>query len=170
MILKGFKRNSNKKFLNKLVEARKYFNDNFEIKTLGVIVYTSEFDDFKAFNNLAKEITVGVDKFKIIAYNTKTESPIWDALYGPKDFGWNGDIKNTDLNGFLNTEFDLLISYYKADVLELKIMTAKSNSKFKIGILQTDNRLNDIIIKTGQFNLFVTELKKYLTILKISNK
>jgi hypothetical protein len=47
-------------------------------------------------------------------------------------------------------------------------MTALSKGKFKIGILQSDERLNDLIIKTKltQFDLFKAEVFKYLSILK----
>lgn len=87
--------------------------------------------------------------------------------FDPKDFGWGGTIKNTELQSFLDTEFDVLISYYAKDQLELKLLTALSQAKFKIGILQTDERLNDLIIKTdiSEFNVFKDELIKYLTIL-----
>ena len=67
----------------------------------------------------------------------------------------------------MDVPFDILISYFEKDVLELKLMTAKSKAKFKIGILQTDERLNDLIIKTSlkQFELFKKEVFKYLSIL-----
>ena len=47
-------------------------------------------------------------------------------------------------------------------------MTALSKGKFKIGIFQSDERLNDLIIKTEltQFDLFKAEVFKYLSILK----
>ena len=77
------------------------------------------------------------------------------------------------MQSFLDTKFDALISYYTKDELELKLITALSKSKFKIGILQTDERLNDLIIKSNisEFNVFKNELFKYLTILnKIKNE
>jgi len=52
-------------------------------------------------------------------------------------------------------------------------MTAISQAKFKIGILQSDERLNDLIIytKIKEFNVFENEVFKYLTILnKIKNE
>jgi len=55
----------------------------------------------------------------------------------------------------------------KALSLDLKIATARSKAQFKIGILQTDTRLNDLIIKTNinEFDVFKNEVFKYLTIL-----
>jgi len=95
----------------------------------------------------------------------------WDACYDPKDFGWNGAVKNVELNAFLDTKFDVLISYYEKEITELKLITAKSKAKFKIGVLQADERLNDLIIKTDldEFGLFKEEVFKYLNILKKIN-
>ena len=82
-------------------------------------------------------------------------------------------ILNNDLKLFLDTKFDALLSYYEADVTELKLITALSKAHFKIGILQTDERVNDLIINTKlyDFNVFKNEMFKYLTILnKIKNE
>ena len=57
--------------------------------------------------------------------------------------------------------------------LELKLLTGTSKAQFKIGILQSDARLNDLIIKTNlkEFDVFKAELHKYLNILnKIKNE
>ncbi len=172
MVLNGFKRKSNKKYLNKLLVNRKVNGSNKTVRSLGIVVNSNEFVDFDFFKDLCKDITGHPDTFKLVAYSANENSDASGAFYGPNDFGWNGVVKNTALKAFLNVEFDLLISYYEEELLELKLITAKSKSKFKIGILQTDNRLNDLIIKTNtkEFTLFKTELKKYLTILKKSNK
>ncbi|MFH4965845.1 hypothetical protein V8G69_12660 [Gaetbulibacter sp. M235] len=141
-----------------------------KIKSLGVIIHIDEIDDFELFRGLSKELNVLPKDLKVIAYSSsdKKEQNSWDACFFNKDFGWNGTIKNIELKTFLDTEFDALISYYTQDELELKLLTALSHAKFKIGILQTDFRLNDLIIKTNlkEFNVFKKELIKYLTILK----
>lgn len=170
MILKGFREKSNKKYLNKLLVDRVVHANNNQVVSLGVILNIDETDDFEAFRALADHIKVRSNKLKIIAYssNKKEDLLSWDECYNPKDFGWKGAIKNAELQSFLDTEFDVLISYYEEEILELKLITAKSKSKFKIGILQSDERLNDLIIKITlkQFSLFKDEVFKYLTILK----
>jgi len=170
MILKVFKEKSKKKYLNKVLSIRNLNVDEKRIKNLGIIIHIDEIDDFELFRGLAKELNVLPNNLKVIAYssNEKNEHNSWDSCFINKDFGWNGTIKNIELKAFLDTEFDALISYYAQDELELKLLTASSQAKFKIGILQTDIRLNDLIIKTDlkEFNVFKTELIKYLTILK----
>jgi len=175
MILKSFKQNSTKKHLSKLLKSRQSFLNNNKIASLGVIINIDEVNDFESFSVLAKAMHVRPNKLKIIAFtsNIKEEVSVWDVCFNPKDFSWNGKIKNKELQDFLDIPFDALISYYAQDVLELKVLTATSKAKFKIGVLQSDNRLNDFIIKTNlkQFELFKNELIKYLnTFNKISNE
>ncbi len=170
MILKGFKEKSNKKYLNKLLANRQVNVNSDQVISLGVILNIDEINDFEAFRELADYIKVRPNKLKIIAFSSSKKDDLltWDECYNPKDFGWKGTIKNIELKSFLDTKFDVLISYYEKEILELKLITAQSNAKFKIGILQSDERLNDLIIKTSlkQFSLFKEEVFKYLTIFK----
>jgi len=170
MILKGFKEKSNKKYLNKLLAGRQTTATDSKVVSLGVILNIDEVDDFECFTELANDLKVRPNRLKIIAFseNIKDDLSLWDECYSPKVFGWKGAVKNAELQEFLNREFDALISYYEKDVLELKLITALSKAKFKIGILQSDERLNDLIIRTKlqEFDLFKEEIYKYLSILK----
>lgn len=175
MILKAFKEKSNKKYLNNLLSERKVDINDSKLESLGVILNVDELADFELFRSLAKDLNVHPNRLKVIAYsaNKKDEFNSWDLCFNPKDFGWNGNIKNVELQAFLNTEFDALVSYYIHEDLELKLLTAASKARFKIGIMQSDTRLNDLIIKTEikEFEVFSGELLKYLMILnKIKNE
>ena len=169
MILKAFKEKSNKKYLNRLISERHINIDDSKINSLGIILNIDEFDDLELFRNLANYIKIRPNKLKIIAFsaNKKEKQFAWDDCFNPSDFGWKGQIKNIELQTFINTKFDALISYYTNEQLELKLITALSSAQLKVGILQTDKRLNDLIIKTNlkEFNVFRAELYKYLTIL-----
>lgn len=175
MILKGFKEKSIKKYLNKLLSERQVNVNDDKVESLGVILNIDEVDDYEWFRKLAEYIKVRPNKLKIIAYTESkdTKGHTWDMCYNNKDFGWKGVINNVELKSFIDQKFDVLISYYKKDILELKLITAVSKAKFKIGILQDDERLNDLIIKTKlkEFNVFKNELFRYLTVLnKIKNE
>lgn len=169
-ILKGLKQKSNKKYLNKVLSSRDVNVNDKKLKSLGIIFCIDEMEDFEIFRELADTIKVRPNRLKIIAYteSIKDTPNFWDSYYHEDDFGWKGRIKNVELQSFLNYKFDALISYYEKDILELKLLTAMSRAEFKIGILQSDERLNDFIIKTklNQFNIFKRELVKYLNILK----
>ena len=169
-ILKGFKEKSNIKYLNNILDSRNINVNDKKIKTLGIIFCIDEMEDFDIFRNLATSMNVRPNQLKFIAYtiSIKDAPNFWDTYYHSDDFGWKGRIKNVELQSFLDTKFDALISYYKKDVLELKLLTATSKAEFKIGIQQTDERLNDFILKTKlkDFYLFKRELVRYLNILK----
>ena len=170
MILKGFKEKSTKKYLNAILNARHVNVNNSKIESLGVVLNIDEINDFDKFRTLAESLNIRPNKLKIVAFTKSKKDDInsWETCFNPKDFGWKGKIKNIELQTFIDTEFDALISYYIQDELELKQITAASKAKFKIGIFQDDSRLNDFIIKTNlkQFDLFKTEVVKYLRILK----
>lgn len=175
MILKGFKEKSIKKQLNKLLVQRQIHVEDSKVESLGVILNIDEFDDFEPFRTLADYINVRSNRLKIIAFSANKKETVssWDECFNPKDFGWKGDIKNVELQLFLNTKYDILISYYTQDILELKLLTAASKAQLKVGIFQTDTRLNDLIIKTNlkALKVFTAELHKYLTTLnKIKNE
>lgn len=171
MILKGFKEKSIKKKLNASLNSPKVVVEDGFVKSIGVIFNADELEDFEIFKTLSDDLNIRPNKLKIIAFteNKKESLFSWNVCFNPKDIGWHGKINNIELETFLNTEFDLLISFYAQDVLELKLLTALSKAKYKAGIFQDDKRLNDLIISTSikQFTAFKEELKKYL---KVFNK
>lgn len=169
MFLKVFKDNSNQKYINKLLAARKAAVDNRKIQSVGIILNIDEFNDFEAFRSYLKELGIKLNKTKIINFikDNKEVDFHWETYFTPKDFGWKGKINNVELQTFIETEFDALICFYKEDALELNTIVAQSKANFKIGLSNTDQRFYDLIIdvKPSQFGIFKVELKKYLTVL-----
>ncbi len=169
MILKAFKEKSIQKYVNKLLATRKAAVNSNKIKTIAVLLNTSEFHEFEVFKVYFKELGLNSPKHKIIAFtlDDKLEHNKWNTHYSPKDFGWKGKIKNIDLEAFINEPYDVLICYYKKEVLQLDLITAASNANLKVGISRNDERLYDLIIDVAlkDINIFKEELKKYLNIL-----
>jgi hypothetical protein len=169
MILKGLKEKSIKKNLNVILNNRELDSGNNKIESLGIILNADETNDFETLKTIAETLNVRPNKLKIIAFTTskKEVTYSWNVCFNPKDFTWKGKINNIELQSFLDTKFDILISYYSEDVLELKYLTAASKAKFKVGIFQKDKRFNDLIIKTEFKNIkaFKAELLKYVTVL-----
>lgn len=169
MILKGFKEKSIKKHFDAIVVTKSANNKEQQVGSIGVIINIEEIDGFELFKSLAENLRVRPNRLKVIAFtqNKKKELFSWNVCFNPEDIGWHGKIKDVELQTFLDEEFDLLISYYTIDILELKLLTAKSKAKFKAGIFKKDNRLNDLIINTEikDFNAFKNELIKYLKVL-----
>ncbi|GAA0746810.1 MULTISPECIES: DUF6913 domain-containing protein [Gaetbulibacter] len=169
MILKAFREKSNQKYINKLLNSRNVSFSNTKVDKVGVILHLSEFSDFEAFRTFFESIDIKRNKVKIVAYveDNKDSNDLWDTYFNPKDFGWNGKIKNVELQTFIDTEFDILISFYKQDVLDLNLISVASKAKFKVGLAGIDDRFYDLIINVApkEFTLFKNELKKYLTVL-----
>jgi hypothetical protein len=175
MILKGFKENSIKKKLNDVLKTSNPLGENKIINSVGVIFNADEVNDFEMFKTLSEHLNIRPNKLKIIAFTEHKKENIfsWNVCFNPKDIGWKGKINNVELETFLKTDFDLLISYYSKSVLELKLLTALSKAKFKAGIFKDDERLNDLIVGTriNEFSEFKKELKKYLMVLnKLKNE
>lgn len=169
MIFKGFKEKSNKKYIDKKLKNRVIPQDNARIKKVGVLINKDEAIDVKWFDTLAASLKVTPNNFQLIVFTKekRSENVSFNNTYNEKNIGWGGTIKHPDLERFINTAFDLLISYYTEESIHLKLITTASNAKFKVGVLQEDERLNDLIIKTDlkDYSTFETELLKYLKIL-----
>lgn len=169
MILKAFKEKSNQKYINKLLNARHVAVSGVQMKSVGVILNMNEFSDFDAFRTFFKSLGIHEAKVKIIGFveDPKDVNNLWDTFFSPKDFGWKGKINSIDLQTFIDTDFDVLISFYQEKHMELNLITAVSKANFKVGLTNHDQRLYDLIIdlKVSQFSTFKKELTKYLTVL-----
>ena len=166
MFIKFLKNRSNRKFIKRAIESRVQSVENKKIESVGVIVNIGEFKQYDKLINILKSYGINENKIKFITYLTDidTKQNHWDSYFEAKDFGWNGVIKNLDLQEFIDSEFDALISFYKNDNLELNYATACSKAIFKIGLSNYDQNLNDFIIDINPnfVDIFGKELKKYL--------
>lgn len=169
MILKGFKENSNKKYIEKLLKQRPPSNGQLNINKIGVLVNSDEISDYSWFLDLSKNLNVKLEDLEIILYKeVEVEgNQFSNHVFNDEALGWKGDIKDEDVKAFVNEKFDILISYYKQEKNILKLITAASNAVFKIGVFENDNRLNDLIIKTSinDVKTFRSEVIKYLQVL-----
>ena len=169
MFLKRLKENSNQKYYKNLLKTEASKNKNGRVESIGIILNFDEFNNYDKLRKIIKNIGIKDNKVKFIAFITddKSQPNSWDSFFCKKDFGWNAKINNTELIDFIETPFDALISYYNEDILELNLVTAMSNAKFKIGIGNHDDRLYDlkISLKTQHTDVFEKELEKYLKVL-----
>ena len=171
MFLKLFKDKSNQKYINRILNSRISNVRKKRIESVGVVLNLEEFSDYDVLKQFLKSINVLENKVKFIAFieDEKDTLNSWDSYFYAKDFGWRGKINNIELEEFINSKFDVLISYYKKDRYELNVVTAVSKANFKVGIADHDERLNDFIIKIkpNQIEIFKSELLKYFKVLNI---
>lgn len=170
MFLRGFKKKSNQKFINKLLSQTPTNQTFGELQTIGVILSYEEFSNFEIFRQLFKELHLNSPKCRVVAFiqDEKQITNTWNSYFIPKNIGWNDTILSVDLELFIKEEFDVFIGYYTKNEVDINLISAMSKSKFKIGLKGADQRIFDLIINVEpqQFGIFKKELKKYLKILK----
>jgi hypothetical protein len=140
------------------------------VQTIGLLVDESE---FRHSEELVKELIsngINPDNIKIVVYRSKFDKKETYSrpTFGKKHINWRGEVIVDFLTEFIDTEFDLLISYYDTEQPILMMVTNKSKAKFKVGFASVDNNLNRWMIETAieNYKLFVSELFKYLKNIK----
>ncbi|RZJ51648.1 MAG: hypothetical protein EOO44_14295, partial [Flavobacterium sp.] len=140
------------------------------VQTIGLLVDESK---FQYSEELIQELILnGIkpDNIKIVVYRSKFEKKkeYTRPTFGNKHINWRGDVNVDFLTEFIETEFDLLISYYNIEKAILMMVTNKSKAKFKVGFASVDQNLNRWMIETAieNYKLFISELFKYLKNIK----
>ncbi|WP_026729433.1 DUF6913 domain-containing protein [Flavobacterium denitrificans] len=147
-------------------------NEEFtsNIQTIGLLIDETKFRHSK---ELMKELSlqgIASENIKIVAYRSKLKKKkVYSRpTFGKKQINWKGEITESFLTEFTETEFDLLISYYDIEKAILMMITSKSKAKFKVGFSSVDQKLNRWMINTEMENckVFVSELFRYLKSIK----
>jgi hypothetical protein len=159
-----------KKTLNKNLHNVKNEVFTSKIQTVGLLVDES---NFKHSKELTEELVLnGIhpESIRIAVYRDKFKKKKEYKLptFGKKQMSWRGEFSEIFLNEFIETEFDLLISYYDIEKPILMMITQKSKAKFKVGFASIDKHFNRWMISTSleNYKLFVSELFKYLKNIK----
>jgi len=140
------------------------------IQTVGLLVDESKIRYAKEL--ISELILKGIkpENIKIAQYRGKLKKKKTYSVttFGKNHINWKGRITVDFLNEFVETEFDLLISYYEVEKPILMMITSKSKAKFKVGFASVDEKLNRWMINTDleNYKLFISELFKYLKSIK----
>ena len=138
-----------------------------EIVSVGVIASQKNSN----FIQIEQEIknTLGFEKVKVVTfldYDKKNHN--FQYYFSDKDMDWNGTFQEAALRDFLNEPLDLLIGYFNTNNVFLEMAVLKSKATFKVGFSEVNQQLYDMEIVEIPSNIdnFLSELKKYLVILK----
>ena len=138
-----------------------------EIVSVGVIASQKNSN----FIQIEQEIknTLGFEKVKVVNfldYDKKNHN--FQYYFSDKDMDWNGTFQEAALRDFLNEPLDLLIGYFNTNNVFLEMAVLKSKATFKVGFSEVNQQLYDMEIVEIPSNIdnFLSELKKYLVILK----
>nr|WP_299388782.1 hypothetical protein [Allomuricauda sp.] len=174
MFLKGlqdkFKVKSGLKYLQDAMQKpAAELNRGRGISSIGCIVDVDKFSNAEVFYELIDEYELRPNAIKIIGYKREYDknSPYAIQIFSDKDLGWKGDIENGYVLEFLGREYDMLLNYYQEDNLMMKLLSVKTQARLKVGFGTLDHKINDLILNTSlnDFDLFKSELKKYLKVL-----
>ena len=139
------------------------------IQTVGLVVDESVFVEKQALIQALIANGFSQNNITILVYRdqiNKKES-FSEFTFSSAIVNWSGEIQNTVVTEFIQTEFDLLISYYAIEKAILLLITNNSKAQFKVGFSAIDKKFNHLMITTRpeNYSVFVHELFKYLKIL-----
>ena len=167
MFFKQFRTLSLQKNITLILKSRIKNFQSGKVNSIGVIFDYDSYYNYDFFRNLIKDLGVNDTKVRFIAKVDleKNKPNSWDSFFSLDNFDWLGRPKSVEIEEFVEQPFDVLISYYKPNQLELNLVTARSKANFKIGITNEDSRLHDLTIdvEPADTDIFRIELIKYLT-------
>lgn len=87
--------------------------------------------------------------------------------FSENDFDWKGNVTDTSLQAFLDTKFDLLITFIGQKHMYLEYVTLLSKATFKVGYAGLNEDLFDMEVKVLGTDLppYLYEVRKYLQVL-----
>lgn len=164
-----FKVKSGQKYLEDELKKPRQASDKKGISSVACIVDMDAFAGVEVFQSLRKKLQLNPNALHIMGYKRGHDK---NGMFSvpfciDKDLGWNGSIENGDFAEFSGRQYDVLINYFEEDRLVLKLMSAKTNARIKVGLKGADKAINDLIFdcQLNDFETFLKELKKYLRIL-----
>ncbi len=160
-------RNIQKK-INRLVVANEgKYSNNDPIRTVAILTFDGDFNMDQLQEMVARKL--GIRNSKIYAFRkfNKDHEKSYKH-FSEKDFNWKGNVLDTSLQSFIESQFDLLICFFSSQNLYLEYVSLLSKANFKVGFAEKNFPFLDLQINVvrSQVEDFFSETKKYLTILK----
>jgi hypothetical protein len=158
-----------KKIVKKKLSNVKLINSDSSIKKVGIVFDESYFYENEELLNDLIQQGIKTENIQILVFkNQIKKNEIFDySVFSYKNLSWTASIDVKQFKDFVNSDFDLLISYYDIEKVPLLLATHLSKASFKVGFASIDKRLHHFMIDTNaeNYKLFMDELFKYLKIL-----
>ncbi len=139
------------------------------IRTVGLLIDETKFLDKESLIQELISNGFAANNISILVYRDaiNKKETYSRHTFNSAVLNWDGTITDRVVNEFIETEFDLLVSYYETAKAFLLLITNNSKAKFKVGFSSIDKRLHHLTITTRieNYTIFVHELFKYLKIL-----
>lgn len=157
------------KALEKRLLSRKK-QDLHSLKRVALVVGSHSVDVERLQKKLLSAFSLSKNQLSSFIYKeSKENEKEKEICFSEKDFNWRGGLKKESrLNDFLAQDFDLLVNYFSENNLALQLVSASTEAKLKVGVAHEEKRLNDIeiVVKKEESGVFISELKKYVDIIK----
>ena len=168
-MFKKLQRKKIQKRIERALGKRDRSGVNNKVKTIGVVFNGDEIKDLSFFRPMISALNISEENVSFLGLVTfdKKQPSLPKHLCTKKDFSWSGELKGEFLKEFVANDFDVLVAYYNNESQYLDFIAAESKALFKVGCVEEDERLFDLILaeKTKNRVGFNAELIKYLKIL-----
>ncbi len=146
-----------------------------QAKDIGIVFNSANKNDIKTikkFESFCKQSNIKLD---ILGYCNEKKSE--DTLIGDsnhhyinvKDFNWFFQPKNSLIEHFSQTPYDILINLYQEEEFPIEYILKCSIAKFKVGCSHLNNAMHDMMIdvtkKQGDSDYLYEQIMHYLDIL-----
>ena len=169
MFLKFIRDFGLKKIIKKSLSNYKPVSSPDVVTTVGILTDESYFTDKEAIIDDLAANGILRNNIKTLSFKERARpKEIADYFYFTrKDITSAGTFEKAEVDEFINTPFDMLISYYDVEKPPLVLGTLRSKARFKVGFATVERKLNHFMISTvaERHDEFTTELFKYLKIL-----
>lgn len=174
MSFSGLKKKTTQRSYEKLLKNIKVADAIIpvKIKSIGILADSRLFGSYDISRNLSQKLGIESKNFEIIIFENLKDDFVAQHYntFSEKDFGMYGKVKAQNIEGFIETPYDLLINYSNKNNVYLNLVAINSKAKFKVGFANDDleGLYNFMIdIESNKIDIFNDELAKYLQIMEL---
>jgi len=139
-------------------------------RKMAILLEVGDERSLNSFFELREELNLQEEDLRIVVCREKgSKNDLFEQPFiSLKDFSWNGDLTESS-SAFLDVEYDVLISFTASENKMADFLVSVTRARLKVGRKTEDLKgifdLN-ISAELSAPEVFTTELKKYLKILK----
>jgi len=167
-MIKRIKDYSLQKKKEKSLKKRDLSQRNSKLETMVVLIDVNYIQDKSHIESIGDALKLDENKVQFLYFDkTEKKAAPNSKKFSTNDFRWNGNVMNTNVRDFIENPVDVLLGIFSNQNKLLNSLSAQSNARFKIGYLDADQEIFDLIlsINPADEKLFQSETIKFLKIL-----
>ncbi|MEJ6734880.1 MAG: hypothetical protein QNK67_04530 [Flavobacteriales bacterium] len=158
---------------------RKRIVHNFQsAKSIGVLYDATDLKDMLMVSEFVNELFHSKKEIKALGFVNKNELShnhipmLQFDFFFLKDLNWFYKPQNYVINNFLEKDYDILINLCTQNCVPVKYLAGSSRAKFKVGKLEDNTSVYDMMIDVKQNSLetLIKEVKHYLNLINTNGK